>query len=148
MAASGTAAVPSRRPAEEYQCTGVLETDFAELCTRSGYTDFPKVVPRPRPHPAFVPSASMSEKTTLGECQRSPGGACQGRLPGSPGATQPPIARRAERLGRRAVCAAARGGFKVGGVEVGESPAFLPKPQPTPAWPKKQHPQAGAAPPQ
>ncbi|XP_049490721.1 leucine-rich repeat-containing protein 71 isoform X8 [Panthera uncia] len=48
--------------AEEYQCTGVLETDFAELCTRSGYTDFPKVVTRPRPHPAFVPSASMSEK--------------------------------------------------------------------------------------
>ncbi|XP_058557681.1 leucine-rich repeat-containing protein 71 isoform X10 [Neofelis nebulosa] len=47
---------------EEYQCTGVLETDFAELCTRSGYTDFPKVVTRPRPHPAFVPSASMSEK--------------------------------------------------------------------------------------
>lgn len=26
------------------------------------------------------------------------------------------------------------------GVKVGESPAFLPKPQPTPAWPKKQHP--------
>lgn len=76
----GTAAVPSRRPAEEYQCTGVLETDFAELCTRSGYTDFPKVVPRPRPHPTFVPSASMSEKPTLGECQRSPGGACQGLL--------------------------------------------------------------------
>ncbi|XP_039107423.1 leucine-rich repeat-containing protein 71 isoform X2 [Hyaena hyaena] len=52
----------SKNP-EEYQCTGVLETDFAELCTRSGYTDFPKVVPRPRPHPTFVPSASMSEKT-------------------------------------------------------------------------------------
>ncbi|XP_072686151.1 leucine-rich repeat-containing protein 71 isoform X4 [Canis lupus baileyi] len=50
---------------EEYQCTGVLETDFAELCTRSGYADFPKVVPRPRPHPAFVPSASMSEKPAL-----------------------------------------------------------------------------------
>ncbi|XP_045310599.1 leucine-rich repeat-containing protein 71 isoform X17 [Leopardus geoffroyi] len=47
---------------EEYQCTGVLETDFAELCTRSGYTDFPKVVTRPRPHQAFIPSASMSEK--------------------------------------------------------------------------------------
>ncbi|XP_077757310.1 leucine-rich repeat-containing protein 71 isoform X3 [Canis aureus] len=50
---------------EEYQCTGVLETDFAELCTRSGYADFPKVVPRPRPHPASVPSASMSEKPAL-----------------------------------------------------------------------------------
>ncbi|XP_045154293.1 leucine-rich repeat-containing protein 71 [Echinops telfairi] len=54
-------------PAEEYQCSGVLEVDFAELCTRSGYSDFPKVVLRPRPHPTFVPSASMSEKpTTLG----------------------------------------------------------------------------------
>ncbi|XP_035974205.1 leucine-rich repeat-containing protein 71 [Halichoerus grypus] len=59
---------------EEYQCTGVLETDFAELCTRSGYTDFPKVVPRPRPHPAFVPSASMSEKTTLDDQRLS--GSC------------------------------------------------------------------------
>ncbi|XP_027248838.1 leucine-rich repeat-containing protein 71 isoform X2 [Cricetulus griseus] len=49
---------------EEYQCSGVLETDFAELCTRSGYTDFPKVVTRPRPNQNFVPSASMSEKAT------------------------------------------------------------------------------------
>ncbi|XP_073903909.1 leucine-rich repeat-containing protein 71 isoform X3 [Castor canadensis] len=53
----------SKNP-EEYQCTGVLETDFAELCTRLGYTDFPKVVVRPRPHPIFVPSASLSEKPT------------------------------------------------------------------------------------
>ncbi|XP_059991814.1 leucine-rich repeat-containing protein 71 [Lagenorhynchus albirostris] len=52
---------------EEYQCTGVLEVDFAELCTRSGYTDFPKVVTRPRPHPTFVPSASTSEKPTVDE---------------------------------------------------------------------------------
>ncbi|KAI5758392.1 LRRC71 [Gulo gulo luscus] len=59
---------------EEYQCTGVLETDFAELCTRSGYTDFPKVVPRPRPHPAFVPSASMSEKPALDD--QRPSGSC------------------------------------------------------------------------
>lgn len=54
-------------PAEEYQCTGFLEVDFAELCTRWGYTDFPKVVSRPRPHPTFVPSASTSEKPTIGE---------------------------------------------------------------------------------
>ncbi|KAF5920150.1 hypothetical protein HPG69_006421 [Diceros bicornis minor] len=60
---------------EEYQCTGVLETDFAELCTRSGYTDFPKVVTRPRrPHPTFVPSASTSEKTPLDDPQLS--GSC------------------------------------------------------------------------
>ncbi|XP_030697867.1 leucine-rich repeat-containing protein 71 [Globicephala melas] len=52
---------------EEYQCTGVLEVDFAELCTRWGYTDFPKVVTRPRPHPTFVPSASTSEKPTVDE---------------------------------------------------------------------------------
>ncbi|KAK2489081.1 hypothetical protein MC885_018963 [Smutsia gigantea] len=50
---------------EEYQCTGLLDTDFAELCTRSGYTDFPKVVIRPRPHPTIVSSASISEKPTL-----------------------------------------------------------------------------------
>ncbi|XP_043819515.1 leucine-rich repeat-containing protein 71 isoform X2 [Dromiciops gliroides] len=31
---------------EEYQCVGILEQDFVELCTRSGYTDFPKVVVR------------------------------------------------------------------------------------------------------
>nr|XP_036872598.1 leucine-rich repeat-containing protein 71 [Manis javanica] len=43
---------------EEYQCTGLLDTDFAELCTRSGYKDFPKVVTRPRPHPTF--SAELS----------------------------------------------------------------------------------------
>ncbi|KAM7318502.1 hypothetical protein ACRRTK_023239 [Alexandromys fortis] len=49
---------------EEYQCSGILETDFAELCARSGYTDFPKVVTRPRPHQNFVPSASLSEKPT------------------------------------------------------------------------------------
>ncbi|XP_029393616.1 leucine-rich repeat-containing protein 71 [Mus pahari] len=47
---------------EEYQCTGVLETDFAELCTRSGYMDFPKVVTRPRVQQISVPSASLSEK--------------------------------------------------------------------------------------
>ncbi|XP_034356948.1 leucine-rich repeat-containing protein 71 isoform X4 [Arvicanthis niloticus] len=47
---------------EEYQCTGVLETDFAELCTRSGYTDFPKVVTRPRAQQSSVPSASLTEK--------------------------------------------------------------------------------------
>lgn len=55
-------------PAEEYQCTGVLETDFAELCTRSGYMDFPKVVTRPRVQQS-VPSTSVSEKPVLGEPQ-------------------------------------------------------------------------------
>ncbi|XP_021012951.1 leucine-rich repeat-containing protein 71 isoform X1 [Mus caroli] len=50
---------------EEYQCTGVLETDFAELCTRSGYMDFPKVVTRPRVQQSSAPSASTSEKPVL-----------------------------------------------------------------------------------
>ncbi|XP_033055823.1 leucine-rich repeat-containing protein 71 isoform X5 [Trachypithecus francoisi] len=59
---------------EEYQCSGVLETDFTELCTRWGYTDFPKVVNRPRPHPPFVPSASLSEKATLDDPRLS--GSC------------------------------------------------------------------------
>lgn len=64
---SGGPALPSAPPAEEYQCTGSLETDFAELCTRLGYSDFPKVVARPRPHPTFVPSSSVSEKPIVGE---------------------------------------------------------------------------------
>uniref|UniRef100_A0A8D0ZWQ5 Leucine rich repeat containing 71 n=1 Tax=Sus scrofa TaxID=9823 RepID=A0A8D0ZWQ5_PIG len=59
---------------EEYQCTGFLEVDFAELCTRWGYTDFPKVVSRPRPHPTFVPSASTSEKPTIDDQRLS--GSC------------------------------------------------------------------------
>lgn len=63
--ASPPALVPA--PTEEYQGTGVLEVDFAELCTRWGYTDFPKVVTRPRPHPTFVPSACTSENPTVGE---------------------------------------------------------------------------------
>ncbi|XP_008153847.2 leucine-rich repeat-containing protein 71 [Eptesicus fuscus] len=59
---------------EEYQCTGSLETDFAELCTRLGYSDFPKVVARPRPHPTFVPSSSVSEKPIVDDQRLS--GSC------------------------------------------------------------------------
>ncbi|XP_070323639.1 leucine-rich repeat-containing protein 71 isoform X7 [Odocoileus virginianus] len=59
---------------EEYQCTGILEVDFAELCTRCGYTDFPKVVTRPRPQTAFAPSASTSEKPTVDDQRLS--GSC------------------------------------------------------------------------
>ncbi|XP_032948174.1 leucine-rich repeat-containing protein 71 isoform X7 [Rhinolophus ferrumequinum] len=59
---------------EEYQCTGSLETDFAELCKLSGYTDFPKVVTRPRPHPNFVLSTSLSEKPTVDDQRLS--GSC------------------------------------------------------------------------
>ncbi|XP_040086160.1 leucine-rich repeat-containing protein 71 isoform X4 [Oryx dammah] len=59
---------------EEYQCTGIFEVDFAELCTRWGYTDFPKVVTRPRPQPTFAPSASTSEKPTVDDQRLS--GSC------------------------------------------------------------------------
>ncbi|XP_072503409.1 leucine-rich repeat-containing protein 71 isoform X2 [Notamacropus eugenii] len=47
---------------EEYQCVGILEQDFAELCTRSGYTDFPKVVVRNHGR-----SISTSEKPVVEE---------------------------------------------------------------------------------
>uniref|UniRef100_A0A8D2IQD3 Leucine rich repeat containing 71 n=1 Tax=Varanus komodoensis TaxID=61221 RepID=A0A8D2IQD3_VARKO len=43
----------------EYQCTGVLEQDFAELCARAGFQEIPKVVMRPHPHAvtSFPPSS-------------------------------------------------------------------------------------------
>uniref|UniRef100_A0A4X2L2I1 Leucine rich repeat containing 71 n=1 Tax=Vombatus ursinus TaxID=29139 RepID=A0A4X2L2I1_VOMUR len=47
---------------EEYQCVGILEQDFVELCTRSGYTDFPKVVARNHGRPTFT-----SEKLVVEE---------------------------------------------------------------------------------
>ncbi|XP_063803181.1 leucine-rich repeat-containing protein 71 isoform X2 [Pseudophryne corroboree] len=45
---------------EEYECTGILEQDFTELCSRSGYTEIPKVVARSHP-----PSTPVSEKHGL-----------------------------------------------------------------------------------
>ncbi|KAL8184903.1 UNVERIFIED_CONTAM: hypothetical protein K2H54_031817 [Gekko kuhli] len=41
---------------EEYQCVGILEQDFAELCARAGFQEIPKVVPRP--HPPGAPGAA------------------------------------------------------------------------------------------
>ncbi|XP_060614606.2 leucine-rich repeat-containing protein 71 [Anolis sagrei] len=35
---------------EEYQCTGILEQDFIELCTRAGFQEIPKVIVRPHAH--------------------------------------------------------------------------------------------------
>ncbi|XP_053224076.1 leucine-rich repeat-containing protein 71 isoform X3 [Podarcis raffonei] len=35
---------------EEYQCTGILEQDFLELCTRAGFQEIPKVTLRPHPN--------------------------------------------------------------------------------------------------
>ncbi|KAJ7307160.1 hypothetical protein JRQ81_009145 [Phrynocephalus forsythii] len=38
---------------EEYQCGGILEQDFAELCARAGFQEIPRVVTRPHGgHPA------------------------------------------------------------------------------------------------
>uniref|UniRef100_A0A8D2IMX5 Leucine rich repeat containing 71 n=1 Tax=Varanus komodoensis TaxID=61221 RepID=A0A8D2IMX5_VARKO len=46
----------------EYQCTGVLEQDFAELCARAGFQEIPKVVMRPHPHAVTpVPPVSAEE---------------------------------------------------------------------------------------
>ncbi|KAM9000279.1 leucine-rich repeat-containing protein 71 isoform X3 [Sarcophilus harrisii] len=47
---------------EEYQCVGILEQDFVELCIRSGYTDYPKVVVRNHGR-----SISASEKLVVEE---------------------------------------------------------------------------------
>lgn len=47
---------------DDYQCTGNLEQDFTELCRRLGYTEFPRVVNRPR-----LPSTPTSEKTAFGK---------------------------------------------------------------------------------
>ncbi|XP_019411425.1 PREDICTED: leucine-rich repeat-containing protein 71 [Crocodylus porosus] len=38
----------ARHSDEEYQCTGLLEQDFPELCTRAGLTYIPRVTVRPR----------------------------------------------------------------------------------------------------
>nr|XP_056709541.1 leucine-rich repeat-containing protein 71 [Euleptes europaea] len=43
---------------EEYQCGGILEQDFSELCTRAGFQDFPRVVPRPHPAAPLAPHES------------------------------------------------------------------------------------------
>uniref|UniRef100_A0A6I8P1M5 Leucine rich repeat containing 71 n=1 Tax=Ornithorhynchus anatinus TaxID=9258 RepID=A0A6I8P1M5_ORNAN len=55
---------------QEYQCSGILEQDFAELCGLTGYSDFPRVVPRP--HPTVPPGLDQeldSPGTTLSRIQ-------------------------------------------------------------------------------
>ncbi|XP_038624182.1 leucine-rich repeat-containing protein 71, partial [Tachyglossus aculeatus] len=60
---------------EEYQCSGILEQDFVELCTLTGYTDFPRVVLRPHPTVPLGldrpgPSEELdSQGTTLSQIQ-------------------------------------------------------------------------------
>ncbi|XP_064899376.1 leucine-rich repeat-containing protein 71 isoform X4 [Columba livia] len=57
--------------AEEYQCTGLLEQDFPELCARSGITGIPRVTLRPPP--SFPEDEEPAEPTlpeTLARIQR------------------------------------------------------------------------------
>ncbi|XP_054859096.1 leucine-rich repeat-containing protein 71 isoform X1 [Eublepharis macularius] len=48
---------------EEYQCSGLLEQDFAELCARAGLQEVPRVVLRPHPSQP----AAAEEMDPLGE---------------------------------------------------------------------------------
>nr|XP_025035893.1 leucine-rich repeat-containing protein 71 isoform X3 [Pelodiscus sinensis] len=54
---------------EEYQCTGILEQDFNELCSRAGFTKIPKVTVRMHPSISnlFPPEESnmLAEKEVL-----------------------------------------------------------------------------------
>ncbi|XP_042296346.1 leucine-rich repeat-containing protein 71 isoform X2 [Sceloporus undulatus] len=59
---------------EEYQCTGFLEQDFAELCTRAGFQEIPKVVIRSHTHGTTAveepdPQAEKEGSTTLAQIQ-------------------------------------------------------------------------------
>uniref|UniRef100_A0A8C8VPK5 Leucine rich repeat containing 71 n=1 Tax=Pelusios castaneus TaxID=367368 RepID=A0A8C8VPK5_9SAUR len=48
----------------EYQCTGVLEQDFNELCSRAGLTRIPKVTLRPQP--VWAPLLGTHQPAVLG----------------------------------------------------------------------------------
>ncbi|XP_067425519.1 leucine-rich repeat-containing protein 71 [Emydura macquarii macquarii] len=50
---------------EEYQCTGILEQDFNELCFRAGLTRIPRVTLRPQPSTAVL--FPPEESDTLAE---------------------------------------------------------------------------------
>ncbi|XP_060116748.1 leucine-rich repeat-containing protein 71 [Heteronotia binoei] len=52
---------------EEYQCCGILEQDFAELCARAGFQEIPRVVLRPHPPAAPAPPAAPEELDLLAE---------------------------------------------------------------------------------
>ncbi|XP_062821192.1 leucine-rich repeat-containing protein 71 isoform X4 [Anolis carolinensis] len=60
---------------EEYQCTGILEQDFLEICTRAGFQEIPKVVVRPHAHAGTTaveepdPQAEKEVTNTLAQIQ-------------------------------------------------------------------------------
>ncbi|XP_074989494.1 leucine-rich repeat-containing protein 71 isoform X13 [Calonectris borealis] len=57
--------------AEEYQCTGLLEQDFPELCARAGIAGVPKVTLRPAPSfPADEEPAEPTLTETLARIER------------------------------------------------------------------------------
>ncbi|KAM4014057.1 leucine-rich repeat-containing protein 71 isoform 2-T2 [Anomaloglossus baeobatrachus] len=49
--------------AEEYQCSGILDQDFTELCTRLGFMEIPKVIPRARPPGTPASDRNMFEES-------------------------------------------------------------------------------------
>ncbi|KAM9626141.1 leucine-rich repeat-containing protein 71 isoform 2-T3 [Morphnus guianensis] len=56
---------------EEYQCTGLLEQDFPELCARAGITSVPKVTLQPPPSfPANEEPAELPLAEVLAHIQR------------------------------------------------------------------------------
>ncbi|XP_052652279.1 leucine-rich repeat-containing protein 71 isoform X2 [Harpia harpyja] len=56
---------------EEYQCTGLLEQDFPELCTRAGIASVPKVTLQPPPSfPANEEPAELPLAEVLAHIQR------------------------------------------------------------------------------
>uniref|UniRef100_A0A663DQW2 Leucine rich repeat containing 71 n=1 Tax=Aquila chrysaetos chrysaetos TaxID=223781 RepID=A0A663DQW2_AQUCH len=56
---------------EEYQCTGLLEQDFPELCARAGIASVPKVTLRPSPSfPADEEPAELPLAEVLARIQR------------------------------------------------------------------------------
>ncbi|XP_054662487.1 leucine-rich repeat-containing protein 71 isoform X2 [Grus americana] len=59
-----SAARKAEQGAEEYQCTGLLEQDFPELCARAGIAAVPKVTLRP---PPSFPADEEPAEPTLAE---------------------------------------------------------------------------------
>ncbi|XP_062453591.1 leucine-rich repeat-containing protein 71 [Rhea pennata] len=58
-AEQGEGDAPLALAREEYQCTGLLEQDFHELCARAGFSRIPKVTLRPSPS---IPSGVLAKK--------------------------------------------------------------------------------------
>lgn len=73
----------SPRPAEEYQCTGLLEQDFPELCARCGIAGIPSVTLRPPP--SFPEDGERGGGHGRGVCVWGGSVGAAGRAPEPPG---------------------------------------------------------------